>query len=283
MPRALLLLLALIGALAPSPAHADDWKLVWSDEFSKDGRPDPANWDYERGFIRNNELQWYQPENAVCKGGLLIIEGRQEHKPNPTYKPGASGFEGREFIEVTSACLISLGKHEFTYGKFEMRARIDTQMGSWPAFWTLGVSRTGLGWPECGEVDIMESFRGLDLANVFYAVGGQKKASVRMKLIKQLGEDWATKFHVWTMEWDKDKIDLFVDGMLMNHFEVASDDEPGKDNAFRGPHYLLINQAIGGTGGGDTSKTKYPVRLEVDWVRVYQKAGAGYRVLGAGR
>ena len=259
-----------------SPPTADppaaEWTMVWHDEFDRDGKPDPSNWDYERGFVRNDELQWYQPENASVKGGMLVIEAHRERKPNPGYRPGARGSRGREEIEVTSACLITKGKHEFTYGKFEMRARIDTRLGSWPAFWTLGAPARRVGWPECGEIDIMEYYKGTVLANVCHGLGGRQKWLTTKKPLSELGgEAWAKEFHVWTMEWDEKRIDLFLDGKLAAHFEVAGDDEPGKENAFRRPHYILINQAIGGTSGGDPSKLEYPVRLEIDWVRVYQR------------
>jgi len=260
--------------LLATPSFAAEWKMVWHDEFDKDGKPDPANWDYERGFVRNDELQWYQPENATCKDGLLIIEARREQKANPDYKPGARGPRGREKIEVTSACLITKGKHEFTYGKFEMRARIDTRLGSWPAFWTLGTSIGRVGWPECGEIDIMEYYTGTVLANVCHGLNRRQKWLTTKKPISELGgEAWAKEFHVWTMEWDEKRIDLLLDGKLSARFEVSGDDEAGKDNAFRKPHYILLNQAIGGTSGGDPSKLEYPVRLEVDWVRVYQAQG----------
>jgi beta-glucanase (GH16 family) len=253
---------------------AGEWKLVWQDEFDREGQPDPANWDHERGFVRNDELQWYQPENATCKGGLLVIEARRERKPNPGYRPEAKGFAGREAIEVTSACLITKGKHEFRYVKFEMRARIDTRLGSWPAFWTLGTGRAR--WPECGEIDIMEYYTGTVLANVCHAIGGTQKWLTTKKPLSELGgETWAKEFHVWTMEWDEKRIALLLDGKLSARFDVSQDDEAGKENAFRKPHSILLNQAIGGRSGGDHSKLEYPVRLEVDWVRVYERVPGG--------
>ncbi|HYV37082.1 MAG TPA: glycoside hydrolase family 16 protein [Gemmataceae bacterium] len=266
---ALALALASLLLLA-IPCNAQEWKLVWQDEFDKDGPPDPAKWGYEKGFVRNQELQFYQPENAVCKNGLLIIEARKEKKKNPNYKAGGKGWQNREWIEYTSTCMITKNKHTFTYGKFEMRARIDTRPGSWPAFWTLGAKG---GWPEGGEVDIMEYYRGMVLANVCHGLKGKQKwVDTKVPLEKLGGDKWSKEFHIWTMEWDSKRIDLFLDGKLLTHFNVADDDEPGKDNAFRKPHYMLINQAIGGTNGGDPSKTDFPVRLEVDWVRVFQAA-----------
>jgi len=263
--------IATLGPCAASTSAAD-WKMVWHDEFDHDGRPDPVNWDYERGFVRNNELQYYQPENAACRGGMLVIEARREHKANPDYRPDGRGWKNRQWIDYTSACLITRRKHEFTYGKFEMRARIDTALGSWPAFWTLGDARR---WPACGEIDIMEYYRGTVLANVCYDLAGKQQWTTTRKPLTELGGgDWAKQFHVWTMEWDKQKIDLLLDGKLMTHFRIAEDNESAKA-AFRQPHYLLLNQAIGGTQGGDPAETKFPVRFEVDWVRVYQKITSG--------
>jgi beta-glucanase (GH16 family) len=251
---------------------AEDWQLLWQDDFSVDGRPNPADWDFERGFVRNNELQWYQPENAVCRDGFLTIEARRESKPNPDFKPGVTSGRNRENIEVTSACLITKGKREFTYGKFEMRARIDTRLGSWPAFWTLGTSIDSAGWPECGEIDIMEYYRETVLANVCHGLRGEEKwLTTKMPLGKLGGDQWSRDFHIWTMEWDERRIRLLLDGRLAADFDVSGDDEAGRNNAFRRPHYILVNQAIGGTSGGDPSGLQYPVRLVVDWVRVYRR------------
>jgi beta-glucanase (GH16 family) len=271
-----LCLAALLCGTAPCGGEAAgeakrEWKLAWHDEFDRDGAPDPANWDFEHGFIRNQELQYYQAENATCRNGTLVIEARREHKPNPDFKP-VPGWKSRRWIEYTSACLITRHKHEFTYGKVEMRARIDPRIGSWPAFWTLGASFGATRWPECGEIDIMEYYQRTLLANVFHGFGGKQKGlTTKLALADVGGDEWAKQFHVWTMEWDERAIDLFLDGQRRAHFNVADDDEPGKPNAFRSPHYILLNQAIGGTVGGDPSKTDFPLRLEVDYVRVYQR------------
>ena len=203
---------------------------------------------------------------------MLIIEARREHKPNPDYRPGGrGGWKNRQWIEYTSACLIRGAARVYLW-QVRDGARIDTRLGSWPAFWTLGISR---GWPACGKVNVMEYYTGKVLANVCYGFGGKQNWTTTRKPLADLGGDaWSKQFHVWTMEWDKQQIDLLLDGKPMTHFRIKDDDEAPKA-AFHQPHYLLLNQAIGGTQGGDPGKTTFPVRMEVDWVRVYQKTGKG--------
>ncbi|HEV2331229.1 MAG TPA: glycoside hydrolase family 16 protein [Verrucomicrobiae bacterium] len=272
-----------VSALAAR--SADHWTLVWHDEFNKNGPPDPANWSYETGFVRNGESQWYQPDNAYCTNGLLIIEARREHRRNPGYVAGGGDWRtAREWIAYTSASITTRGLHEFRYGKFEMRARIDTRPGSWPAFWTLGAGfndanqdASPLPWPDCGEIDIMEYYAGNVLANFAYRLPGKRFAtwSAVKKPIKQFDADkWSKEFHIWTMEWDETKIDLLLDGKLMNHFDVKDANKAAGGNPFRRPLYLKLNQAIGGTQGGDPSHTVFPIRFEIDWVRVYQRVSA---------
>ncbi len=250
------------------------WKLVWADEFGKDGRPDPRNWGYESGFVRNRELQWYQPDNAWCEKGLLIIEGRRERKQNPNYDSNSKDWKAsREYVDYTSASLITKGRREWQYGRFEMRGRIDTRQGLWPAFWTLGVEGR---WPSNGEVDIMEYYRGILLANVAWA-SEKPWTPVWDDLKKPITEfndpDWSGKFHVWRMDWDEKVIRLYVDDVLLNSTDLKDtfNRYPEGKNPFHQPHYLLLNLAIGGTNGGDPSKTDFPARFEVDYVRVYQK------------
>ncbi len=250
------------------------YRLVWEDEFDKDGPPDPCNWTYERGFVRNEELQWYQPENARCENGLLVIEGRRERKSNPRYRPdGRSWRENRQHAEYTSASLTTRGVHKWTYGRFEMRGRIDTRGGLWPAFWTLGAEGR---WPACGEIDIMEYYRGMLLANAAWASEKQWVPvwdDVRIPLGEFKDPDWSGKFHVWRMDWDRDNIRLYVDDKLLNTIELQktfNKDKEGK-NPFRQPHYIILNLAIGGTSGGDPANTEFPAKFEVDYVRIYQK------------
>ena len=128
----LLFLLAPVNMLGQST-----YKLVWSDEFNKPGKPDSTVWSFEDGFVRNEELQWYQPDNAFCEKGLLIIEGRKEKVRNTEYnKEGKSWKQARKYAFYTSSSLKTAGKKEFLYGRIEVRAKIPVGGGAWPAIWT---------------------------------------------------------------------------------------------------------------------------------------------------
>lgn len=247
------------------------FRLVWADEFNRDGQPDTANWNYEHGFVRNNELQWYQPENAFCTSGMLVIEARKESRPNPAFVMESRDWrKQREKIEYTSSCLHTRGKQSWLYGRFELRARIDISPGLWPAWWTLGINQP---WPGNGEIDIMEYYRGKLLANIA-CLGTDRKAQWFSHAFStdSLGAaTWAEQFHVWRMDWTPSFIALYCDDQLLN--KVAVDSLVNKDgsgfNPFRQPHYMLLNLAIGGDNGGDPSGTLFPKRVEVDYVRVY--------------
>src|ERR1017187_1262173 len=118
---------------------ASTWTLAWSDEFENDGAPDPANWAFDSGFVRNQELQWYEPSNATVTGGLLTIAAQRQQVTNPSYVAGSTDWtKSRQYAEYTSSSMTTSGKHSFQYGRFEMCAQIDTRLGSWPAFWILG-------------------------------------------------------------------------------------------------------------------------------------------------
>jgi beta-glucanase (GH16 family) len=147
-----------------SPTEIPGMKLVWADEFNNTGQPKPEFWKYEKGFVRNEELQWYQEENANCANGVLLIEGRREEIPNPKYQAGSQSWRtNRKSAHYTSASINTRGQKQWLYGRFEIRARIDTALGSWPAIWTLGVAKP---WPSNGEIDIMEFYRVNNLPTI---------------------------------------------------------------------------------------------------------------------
>jgi len=272
-------IIAVVGLLGMSRTNfaAEEYKLVWADEFDQSGPPNPQNWTFEHGFVRNGELQWYQPANARCEGGKLVIEARREQVVNPRHDPQSRRWDRRRpQADYTSASLMTRGRHEWLYGRFVMRGRIDVRPGLWPAFWTLGSAR---GWPGCGEIDVMESYDGKLLANAAWLAGQRGQVawdSVVRPLASFDDKQWADKFHEWQMDWDRDRIKLSVDEELLNEVDVAAaanHDDQGT-HPFREPHYLIVNLAVGGTQGGDPSATEFPARFEVDYVRVYQQPPA---------
>jgi beta-glucanase (GH16 family) len=253
--KAILRLFALLLILAFRPAWSatnGGWGFSWSDEFNGPAI-DLSVWGYENGYVRNSELQYYtnRPENARIDNGNLLIQALRDN------------WNGHEY---TASSLRTMGKKSWLYGKFEIRAKIDVRGGSWPAWWWLPNSG---GWPRGGEIDMMEFYNSRCLFNVMD--GNQQWTSITRTIASLGGSWWAENFHVWTWEWDSTKIDLYLDGVLMNHYLVANADGTGPSgaNPFRRPGYLLVNQAIGGTNGGDPSGTTFPVEYRVDWIRVH--------------
>jgi len=252
---------------------SNNYKLVWSDEFNADGLPDTNKWRFETGFVRNNEAQWYQKENAVCKDGCLVITGKKEINPNPYYLNGSSNWKtNREIIEYTSSSVVMKKQHAFQYGKVEVKAKIDAQTGLWPAIWTLGVSGE---WPSNGEVDIMEYYDDKILANFAYAAKKRYSAiwdSDSKKIDSIGGNKWAVEFHTWVLIWDENRMQIFVDDLLLNEIDLTKTiNKSDGINPFRQPHYLLLNLAMGGNRGGSLKNTQLPSEYLIDYVRIYQK------------
>ncbi len=251
--------------IADAPAAAaryaaPDWRLIWSDEFDQAGAPDPAKWDYERGLIRNREAQYYtagRPENARVEGGHLVITARREP------------WEGAQY---TSASVISQGKFSFQYGKLEIRAKIPTGRGAWPALWLLGVNFPTAGWPRCGEIDLMENV-GYDPDRIHFTVhtgafNHVKKSGVGRAITVPRPYD---EFHVFGLIWTPERIEFFCDGRKVHEF---ANDGQGPDHwPFDQPFYLLMNLAVGGAWGGQKGidETIFPLEYRIDYVRVWQR------------
>ncbi|HEY3324605.1 MAG TPA: chitobiase/beta-hexosaminidase C-terminal domain-containing protein [Planctomycetota bacterium] len=234
------------------------WKFSWGDEF--DGPTvNEAIWGYEIGYVRNSEAQYYsnRTENSRIDNGNLLIQGLHDN------------WNGHKY---TSASRSTENKVTLTYGKYEMRGKIDVRSGSWPAWW-LWSRPDAAGWPKEGEIDMMEYYTGKCLFNVMNGAakwfGGNRKKSI----VSLGGDRWAQEFHVWTMDWDANKIDLYLDGALMVHYPVddANGTGPNGANPYRNPQTkkMILNQALGGSSGGQLNEKDAPFEFRVDWVRVH--------------
>jgi beta-glucanase (GH16 family) len=248
----------LVLVLLATGAGAQEWKLVWSDEFNVAGMPDPNKWDYEQGYIRNRELQYYtraRPENARVEDGCLVIETRKDD------------FEGHP---ITSASLTTRGRASWCYGRIEVRAKLPTGKGMWPAIWMLGTNRQ-LGWPACGEIDIMENV-GFDPmkihANIHtktynHVLGTNKGNTIDVA-------DPSKNWHIYAIEWFEDHIDFFVD--KIKYFTFGNEGTGNNEWPFDKPFYLILNAAYGGSWGGaqGTDDSILPQKYFIDYVRIYQ-------------
>ena len=271
----LLLLVLVLGSMGhadqatkPEAKHSAQWRLVWADEFNYTGLPDPKKWDYDVGGEGwgNKELQFYtarRKENARVEDGHLIIEARKEP------------WEGREY---TSSRLVSRGKGDWTYGRFEVRAKLPSGRGTWPAIWMLPTGWSYGGWPSSGEIDIMEHV-GFDADVVHTSVHTQ---SYNHKINTQKTERLKvptsrSQFNVYAVEWTPGEIRGYVNDQHFFTFRNERLTNPAADYRqwpFDKPFHLLLNLAVGGTWGGQdgVDPSIWPQRMEIDYVRVYQLA-----------
>lgn len=247
-----------------SPAAAQKFtKLVWSDEFDYTGLPDKAKWSYEKGYVRNKELQYYTADrlqNAKVENGNLVITALND-----------SLKEGDKVYPITSASVTSKGRADWTYGKIEVRAKLPSSLGTWPAIWTLGSNIGTVGWPACGEIDILEHV-GYMPDTVHFNVHTKKYNHVAKtgKGTKIYSANPSADYHVYAIEWYKDRIDWFMDG---NRVFTFTNEGSGSDAwPFDQPQYLILNLAFGGAWGGTrgVNISSLPQSFYVDYVRVYQ-------------
>lgn len=240
------------------------WVMVWNDEFSNTGLPDPQKWNYNVGGDGwgNNELQYYtenRSENARVLQDFLVIEARKE------------SYEGRNY---TSARLVSRGNGDWTYGRFEIRAVLPAGRGTWPALWMLPTvwNYGNGGWPDNGEIDIMEHV-GYDPGVIHASIhtgaynwpqNTQKTSTINISSAQ-------TNFHVYAMEWYPDSLCIFVDSAKYFTFRKESDD--WRVWPFNKNFHFILNIAIGGNWGGQQGidDAVFPARMLIDYVRVYKK------------
>src|SRR5690606_32129933 len=234
----------------------------WADEFDYEGLPDENKWGYDVGSENNgwgnNELQYYTEkrlENARVGNGVLTITAIRED------------FES---FDYTSARLVSRGKADFLYGRFEVKARVPAGLGTWPAVWMLPTDWKYGGWPASGEIDILEHV-GFDPDVVHISVhteaynhvmGTQKTATRKIN-------DATGEFHVYRVDWTPDYIRRYVDGKQL--FSFANEGTGYKAWPFDQRFHWLLNVAVGGNWGGaqGVDENVFPARMEIDYVRVY--------------
>ena len=248
-----------------SYAQGREYRLVWSDEFNDSESLDTTKWNYEWGYVRNHEQQYYQSDNARVHDGMLTITVRRD-----------SSSQG---VRYTSASINTRGKYEFLYGRLEVRARIPHAKGVWPAIWTLGSTWE---WPSCGEIDVMEYYhkQGIPyiLANYAHGTDQRWKAAWNSKAIPYahfLERDpyFTDRFHIWRLDWTPDSITIWLDGEKLNQTGIAEtvNGKLGEHKSpFTTPQYILLNLALGGDNGGPIDNDALPACYDIDWVRVYQ-------------
>lgn len=249
----------------PPPTSSDEWTLVWSEEF--DGSTlDLSRWDIQVGDgcdiglcgWGNNELQWYQEDNVQVSDGLLTITARQE----------SAG--GRNF---TSARIRTLNEGDWTYGRFEIRARLPQGQGLWPAIWMLPTDNVYGGWAASGEIDIMELV-GHQPARVHGTLhyGGEAPANQNSGDYYQLNSGiFADDFHTFALEWEAGEIRWYVDGNLYQTQNSWSSSGAPFPAPFDQDFHLILNVAVGGNWPGNPDlTTSFPQTMDVDWIRVYQ-------------
>ncbi|HSN66630.1 MAG TPA: family 16 glycosylhydrolase, partial [Fusibacter sp.] len=252
----------------------ENWELAWSDEF--DGATlDASKWTAEIGNGAeknipgwgNGELQYYtdSPQNVLLEDGKLIIRAQKEQK---TFTVNGQDYT----TDYTSARLITDGKFSVAYGKIESRMKLPSGQGFWPAFWMLGQNIGEVGWPTCGEIDILE-YIGSKVTEVNGTVHGPISAGPGINYKIDTGIDMSLDFHTYSIEWDEDEVEFYVDDILyhiVNKDEVAVENGPD-EWVYDHPHFLILNLAVGGSWpGAPNLETVFPSQLEVDYIRVYQ-------------
>jgi beta-glucanase (GH16 family) len=255
-----------VQGCAQNDAPDESYELVWQDEFNYAGSPDSAKWSYDLGDgcpklcgWGNNELQYYtkSPQNVRVEDGSLIIEAREEEK------------EGSDY---TSTRLLSRDKAAWKYGRLEIRAKLPSGTGTWPAIWMLPENSEYGGWPASGEIDLMEHV-GHEPNRVYATVhteafnhvkGTQSTDTLRI-------DDAEEAFHRYALEWTPEKITWLVDGQTYSTFKNRN--RTYKEWPFDQPFHLILNIAVGGNWGGrqGVDHTIWPQQMTVDYVRVYQK------------
>ena len=237
------------------------FNLVMEDNFDVDGAPNPNIWAFDIGGNGwgNNELQFYtdRTDNVVVQNGYLIITAKQENYQGASY---------------TSARLKTQNLFNQKYGRFEARIKLPQGKGLWPAFWMLGSNFEQDGWPQCGEIDIMEYLgnKPVEVFGTLHGPGFAGAESISKKYTLQNGR-FDTDFHVFGIEWTENYINWYVDDVLYSQITREKVAEEGGEWVFDNEFFMILNIAVGGNlPGNPDGNTMFPQRMIVDYVRVYQ-------------
>ena len=245
------------GTITGATPVGENEVLIWSDEFETSGNPCNDNWLYDigngSGGWGNNESQFYTRENAIVQDNVLKIKAKKE-----TYR----GYS------YTSSRMKTQNKFSFTYGRVEVRAKLPSGGGTWPGIWMLGDDITTVGWPGCGEIDIMEhrgNNQGVTSSAIHMAAGYGNTPFVHER---DRVSDVSTNFHTYGIDWTKDKIDFTVDGFV--HYTYSPANKTNSNWPFNKPQFIILNVAMGGSLGGAIDPAFAESSMEIDYVRVYQ-------------
>jgi len=259
-------------ALRATPVSAGFVPVFWED-FDGSGAVNTYDWGFETGFVRNEELQLYttSTKNARRSDGKLIIEARKETVDNPAYDPDAEPGEWKKLRQkayYTSASLYSTAA--WTYGRYAIRAKIPEGSGMWPAIWMLGINESSVGWPACGEIDIMENvgYEPYRVHNTVHTAGGSFGKWTDFGDGSD-DEPLSAAYHVYLIDWSPRRINFMVDYNIVYTYENGG--RPIDEWPFDNPFKMLLNVAVGGTWGGNRGiSATFPQRMYVDYVRVYK-------------
>lgn len=245
------------GIVVVAVASGNNDVLVWEDTFDTAGSPSTGNWTYDLGVGTdgwgNGESQYYTRENVAIANGILKITAKKETYLGSSY---------------TSARIKTQNKYSFTYGKVEVRAKLPSGGGTWPAIWMLGDNITTVGWPACGEIDIMEHVgnnQGITSSAIHNSSGSGDTPYVYHAA---RNDDVSTEFHLYAINWTADKIEFMVDNIVHDTYNPTP--KNGANWPFNKNQFIILNVAMGGSLGGSISASFTESAMEIDYVRVYQ-------------
>lgn len=261
------------GKLQTYKLPGNHLELVWSEEFEENGLLNEKFWTYDEGYERNNELQDYKKADskyARVEDGKLILEAHKD--PHE----GINKWTGEPYhFEYSSAEVRTLNENGFLYGRLDVSAKIPTGRGVWPAIWLMPTDGRYGGWPDCGEIDVMEYVWGDDEGhNRFWCTLHTKDSDTNGNRINGgsiISETLNTEFHLYSLVWDEDKIEILFDDQSLFTYE-RKPDANFETWPFDRPFYLIMNIAVGGAWGGSwgIDESIFPARMEIDYVRYYQ-------------